>query len=125
MIKQNGYQHSDWRLLNIPFFHRQNPVQFVLYALIKILRVILRSCLICLIENASAYAAHVVDDRVVPVSIMDFKLLYGSKVNPNAVLLEQERDFHPVVFDCIDVESIRKMALPMNADLSRLGLEHA
>ena len=38
MIKQNGCQHSDWRLLNIPFFHHQNPVQFVLYALIKILK---------------------------------------------------------------------------------------
>ena len=43
-----------------------------------------------------------------------FKLLYGSKVNPNAVLPEQEGDFHPVVFDCIDAESIWKMVLRTN-----------
>ena len=39
-----------------------------------------------------------------------------NKVNPqpDAVLSEPERDFHPVSFDCIDAESIWKAALQKN-----------
>ena len=46
-------------------------------------------------------------------------------VNPDIVLSERERDFHPVIFDCLDAEVIRKVALktqggagPSGADAS-------
>ena len=46
-------------------------------------------------------------------------------VNPDIVLSERERDFHPVIFDCLDAEVIHKVALktqggagPSGADAS-------
>ena len=46
-------------------------------------------------------------------------------VNPDIVLSERERDFHPVIFDCLDAEAICKAALktqggagPSGADAS-------
>ena len=35
----------------------------------------------------------------------------GSEVNPDAILSDQELDFHPVIFESIDAESIRAAAL--------------
>ena len=37
-----------------------------------------------------------------------------SEVNPNTVLSDHGKDLHPVLFDCIDAESIRKAALRTN-----------
>ena len=37
-----------------------------------------------------------------------------SEVNPDTVLYDHGKDFHPVLFDCIDAESIRKATLRTN-----------
>ena len=46
-----------------------------------------------------------------------------NEVNPDAVLSEPERDFHPVVFECIDAEFIRKAALRTNGGAGPSGAD--
>ena len=46
-----------------------------------------------------------------------------NEVNPDAVLSEPERDFHPVVFECIDAEFIRKAALRTNGGAEPSGAD--
>ena len=46
-----------------------------------------------------------------------------SEVNPNTVLPDHGKDFHPVLFDCIDAESIRKAALRTNGGAGPSGTD--
>ena len=46
-----------------------------------------------------------------------------SDVNPSAVLADHEGDFHHVVFDCIDAESIRNAALRTNGSAGPSGVD--
>ena len=45
------------------------------------------------------------------------------EVNPDAVVAEPERDLHPVVFECIDAESIWKAALRTNSGAGPSGAD--
>ena len=44
-------------------------------------------------------------------------------VNPDIVLSERERDFHTVIFDCLDAEVIRKVALKTQGEAGPSGAD--
>ena len=45
------------------------------------------------------------------------------KINPDVILSEGEGDFHPVVFDCLDADLIRKAALKTNGAAGPSGAD--